>query len=220
MKRSGPRPIAVRRRARVEIPIGALLLCLGLPMYLGQPKATWAVPSASETEAAARQDIAEDEEVGEEVGDEQEEAPTGGWSALTTGGSYRVEIEADPYPIPLNEMFTLHFRITEGRMTEGHIAEDPSAEGHIAEDPSAEDPSAEVQGQDSPLVSGAVVTASARMPEHQHGTNLQPRITSHGDGTATGVGFLWHMEGKWELRVGVASGGKMEWTVFPFELEP
>lgn len=215
MKRSGPRRIVVCRRAWEEIPIGALLLCLGLPMCLGLPKPTWAVPSASETEAAARQDIAEDEEVGDEVGDEQEDAPTEGWSALTTGGSYRVEIEADPYPIPLNEMFTLHFRITEGRMTEGHIAEDPSAE-----DPIAEDPIAEVQGQDSPLVSGAVVTASARMPEHQHGTNLQPRITSHGDGTATGVGFLWHMEGKWELRVGVASGGKMEWTVFPFELEP
>ena len=183
MTSSGPR--SAGRLALMVTLMGALLLCVGSAAPI------WAAAPAPEAdEESLRQHDAEGEDVaGEDAAGEDREAPSKGWSALTTGGSYRVEIEADPFPIPLNEMFSMHFRIIDG------------------------------QTDDQP-VSGAVVTASARMPEHQHGTNLQPRITSHGDGTATGVGFLWHMEGKWELRVGVASGGSMEWAVFPFKLEP
>ena len=66
----------------------------------------------------------------------------------------------------------------------------------------------------------AVVTANAWMPEHNHGTALQPRVESHGDGTATGEGFLLHMQGRWELRVGVAVDGQMERATFGFLIEP
>lgn len=70
------------------------------------------------------------------------------------------------------------------------------------------------------LVPRAFVTASAWMPEHNHGTTLQPRIESHGDGTATGEGFLFHMQGRWELRVGVALDGQMERATFELLIEP
>ena len=69
-------------------------------------------------------------------------------------------------------------------------------------------------------VVGAVLTADASMPEHQHGMSLEPRIEVHEDGTATGNGFLFHMEGRWELAVGVAVGGRMEQAVFSIDLEP
>lgn len=69
-------------------------------------------------------------------------------------------------------------------------------------------------------VAGAVVTADAVMPLHKHGMNLQPRVESRGDGTATGRGFLLHMEGQWELRVGVAVAGQMERATFEILLEP
>jgi hypothetical protein len=70
------------------------------------------------------------------------------------------------------------------------------------------------------LVPRAFVTASAWMPEHNHGTTLQPRVESHGDGTATGEGFLLHMQGRWELRVGVALDGQMERATFEVLIEP
>lgn len=72
----------------------------------------------------------------------------------------------------------------------------------------------------SALVPRAVVTANAWMPEHKHGTTLQPQVDSHGDGTATGRGFLLHMEGRWELRVGVALDGQMERATFELDIEP
>jgi len=69
-------------------------------------------------------------------------------------------------------------------------------------------------------VDNAVVTVNAWMPEHKHGTTLQPRIESYGDGSATAFGLLLHMEGKWELRVAVAVGGQMERATFIIYLEP
>ncbi len=69
-------------------------------------------------------------------------------------------------------------------------------------------------------IADAVVTANAWMPEHNHGTALRPRVESFGDGTATARGLLLHMEGRWQLRVGVAVGGQMERTTFDIQLEP
>lgn len=69
-------------------------------------------------------------------------------------------------------------------------------------------------------VANAMVTASAWMPLHKHSTTLQPQVESHGDGTATARGFLLHMQGAWELRVGVASDGQMERANFAIDLEP
>lgn len=75
-------------------------------------------------------------------------------------------------------------------------------------------------GESGEPLAGAVVTADAWMPDHNHGTTLAPRVESHGDGTATGEGFLFHMEGRWQLRVGVAAGGRLERAVFEVELGP
>ena len=109
--------------------------------------------------------------------------------SLTTGGSFYVEYRPDPDPIPLNEMFSIHFTVFSG------------------------------EDREIPL-KGAMVTADAWMPEHRHGTSLQPKLSSDGEGGATGVGFLLHMEGYWELRVGVAAQGKMERASFRIDLEP
>ncbi len=70
------------------------------------------------------------------------------------------------------------------------------------------------------LILEAVITADAWMPAHNHGTTLQPRVQSHGDGTATVTGMLLHMEGQWELRFGVAAGARMERVSFPIQLGP
>ena len=75
-------------------------------------------------------------------------------------------------------------------------------------------------GDRQKLVEGAVVTADAYMPLHKHGTNLQPKIESLGDGKAVGRGFLLHMEGHWQLRVGIAVKGQMERATFDIQLEP
>lgn len=72
----------------------------------------------------------------------------------------------------------------------------------------------------SALVGGAALTAEAWMPDHNHGSPLEPRIEAHGDGTFTGRGFLLQMEGRWELRIGVAAQGRMERAVFEIDLEP
>lgn len=116
-----------------------------------------------------------------------ESAPVRG--ALSSGGSFWVSYAPDPDPIPLNQLFTLRFRITR-------------ADDHAA------------------LVPGAVITVDPYMPLHKHGATLRPKIESPGDGTAVGRGFLLHMEGEWELRVGVAVAGQMERVVFPVTLEP
>lgn len=112
-----------------------------------------------------------------------------GGGAVSSDGSYYVEWWPDPLPLPLNEMFEIHFKVSHAEQRER-------------------------------LVAGAVVTASVWMPEHRHGTSLQPVVRSAGDGTAIGSGFLLHMEGHWQLRVGVAVAGRMERASFDFVLNP
>ena len=68
-------------------------------------------------------------------------------------------------------------------------------------------------------ITDAAVTASAWMPAHDHGTALQPRVESHGDGTATVSGLLLHMAGHWELRLGIARKGQMERVTFHVLIE-
>lgn len=70
------------------------------------------------------------------------------------------------------------------------------------------------------LVPGAALTAEAWMPDHDHGSPLVPRIEASGDGTFSGRGFLLQMEGRWELRVGVAAEGRMERAVFEIDVAP
>ena len=68
-------------------------------------------------------------------------------------------------------------------------------------------------------ITDAVVTASAWMPAHNHGTALQPRVESNRDGTATVTGLLFHMPGHWELRLGIARNSQMERVTFHVSIE-
>jgi hypothetical protein len=43
----------------------------------------------------------------------------------------------------------------------------------------------------------------AWMPEHRHGMNYRPSVTPLGDGQWRVQGLLWHMAGRWELRLDV-----------------
>lgn len=70
------------------------------------------------------------------------------------------------------------------------------------------------------LIEDVAITANAWMPDHKHGTTLEPRVEAHGDGTATAEGFLLHMEGYWQLGVGVAVSGRMERATFDIDLQP
>ena len=49
----------------------------------------------------------------------------------------------------------------------------------------------------------------ATMPEHRHGMNYRPTIQALGPGRWRAEGLLWHMSGRWELRLDVtaADGG-------------
>ena len=60
----------------------------------------------------------------------------------------------------------------------------------------------------------AVLTrADANMPEHQHGMNYRPsfkRVGDAKDGRWRTEGWLLHMPGRWDLRLDVQLGGRVE----------
>lgn len=47
----------------------------------------------------------------------------------------------------------------------------------------------------------------ATMPEHRHGMNYRPSLQDLGGGRWQAQGLLWHMAGRWELRMDVAAAG-------------
>jgi len=49
--------------------------------------------------------------------------------------------------------------------------------------------------------SAQLVRVDATMPEHRHGMNYLPTFTALGDGVWEVKGMVWHMAGRWELRV-------------------
>jgi hypothetical protein len=60
----------------------------------------------------------------------------------------------------------------------------------------------------------AVLTrVDATMPEHQHGMNYRPSLKRVGDakdGRWRAEGLMFHMPGRWELRLDVQAGGRTE----------
>ena len=48
----------------------------------------------------------------------------------------------------------------------------------------------------------------ATMPEHRHGMNYRASIKPLGEGRWRVEGLLWHMSGRWELRLDVQSQGR------------
>lgn len=47
----------------------------------------------------------------------------------------------------------------------------------------------------------------ATMPEHRHGMNYRPSLQDLGGGRWRAQGLLWHMAGRWELRLDVSAAG-------------
>jgi hypothetical protein len=47
----------------------------------------------------------------------------------------------------------------------------------------------------------------ATMPEHRHGMNYKPSLKALGGGRWRADGLLWHMAGRWELRLEVRADG-------------
>jgi hypothetical protein len=50
----------------------------------------------------------------------------------------------------------------------------------------------------------------AQMPEHRHGMNYRPTVTTAGDGRYLAEGLLFHMPGRWQLRFDVERDGRTE----------
>lgn len=50
----------------------------------------------------------------------------------------------------------------------------------------------------------------ATMPEHRHGMNYRPSVKRLGDGRWRVEGLMFHMPGRWELRLDVQAGGTTE----------
>ncbi len=50
----------------------------------------------------------------------------------------------------------------------------------------------------------------AVMPEHRHGMNYKATFASLGDGVWEVKGMVWHMSGRWELRVDARLGEKTQ----------
>jgi hypothetical protein len=72
-----------------------------------------------------------------------------------------------------------------------------------------------VQGQPFALLltlcpAGAELAAvDATMPAHRHGMNYRPSLQPLGDGRWRAEGLLWHMSGRWELRLEVTYSGRV-----------
>ncbi len=52
-----------------------------------------------------------------------------------------------------------------------------------------------------------LLRVDATMPEHRHGMNYRPSIQALGAGHWQVQGLMWHMSGRWELRLDVQSQG-------------
>jgi hypothetical protein len=50
----------------------------------------------------------------------------------------------------------------------------------------------------------------AHMPEHRHGMNYRPTVSTTGGGRYVADGLMFHMPGRWELVFDVERGGQTE----------
>jgi hypothetical protein len=74
-------------------------------------------------------------------------------------------------------------------------------------------------GDRAQAVSGTTVAVDARMPAHNHGTNLQARVARVGDGRFRAEGLLFHMPGTWELYVDVTRAAETERATFVINVD-
>ena len=68
-------------------------------------------------------------------------------------------------------------------------------------------------------VSGANVTVTGGMPDHDHGLPTAPRATGTlNDGQYLIEGVKFHMNGRWELTIGVETATQSDAATFEFAL--
>jgi hypothetical protein len=99
---------------------------------------------------------------------------------VSNAGSYRIRYRSDPEPIPWGELFALRVWIAPSDPDQGEPAEAPA------------------------------LTVDAAMPEHGHGMNHVPVVTSSPEGGYDVQGLLFHMPGRWELYFDVVDGAVTE----------
>ncbi len=58
----------------------------------------------------------------------------------------------------------------------------------------------------------------ATMPEHRHGMNYRPSLKPLGDGRWRVEGLMFHMPGRWQLRLDVQAGGSTAQLLDPISL--
>ena len=54
------------------------------------------------------------------------------------------------------------------------------------------------------------VRVDANMPDHKHGMNYRPGVTTNGAGTYRAEGLLFHMPGRWHLTFDLVTGATTE----------
>lgn len=59
-------------------------------------------------------------------------------------------------------------------------------------------------------VDAVLVRVDAMMTEHRHGMNYRPSVKRIGDGHWQAEGLMFHMPGRWELRLDVQAPGHNE----------
>lgn len=104
-------------------------------------------------------------------------------------GSFHVAFEPAPDPIPLNELFRLAVTVRDG---------------------------------DGRPLPGVELAVSAVMPEHRHGTNLEPkvrRLAEGEEGRFEVEGLLFHMPGRWWIRMDLRRGEETAQAVFEVMLD-
>lgn len=55
-----------------------------------------------------------------------------------------------------------------------------------------------------------LLAVDATMPAHRHGMNYRPTLKPLGDGRWRVEGLMFHMAGRWELRLDVRSAGRTQ----------
>jgi YtkA-like len=68
-------------------------------------------------------------------------------------------------------------------------------------------------------VDDAEITVDGGMPAHNHGLPTQPRVTQNlGEGRYMVEGLRFHMQGHWEMKIGIEAGGKADTVIIPLDL--
>jgi len=65
----------------------------------------------------------------------------------------------------------------------------------------------------------ATLALDARMPEHVHGMNREPRVEATGDGSWRVENLLFHMPGYWEVYFDLTRGAVTERAQFSVEVD-